>query len=1010
MTRTASEVTQPDRILRLAADDPAGLAALLAAPDADLIALADPFGGAVASDGPARLGIVAPNAKRLGLARKLVAGGRAWRGRNDIWFSPAPLLADGKGIAFLFPGLEGDFAPRIDDVAAWLGMPVPGVNDSSVGRHAASLVGIGKLLDAAMGALAIRPTALAGHSVGEWSAMFAGGMFGGTLAEELLERTNVDAILVPGVDFGVLGCGIDRVRAELPRWPDLVVSHENSTNQTVVCGPVESVAALVAEFRAKAVICQTLPFQSGFHTPMLRPHLAKFADDVRGLTFQGADIPVWSATTTRPFPTDPETIRELYVRHLLEPVRFRGLVEGLYASGVRVFVQVGAGQLGSLVDDTLREADHLTVAANSTHRSGLDQLRRLATAVWSEGGRPNFSALANPAPQKTAPANAFAASSPTGQTPTLPGGGPEASLSAQVRNASADREPVDNRAAWGQLAPIAADLPVLDVQPNSSAAAVGRLEMFGDRYPMAAELSALMGDVADMVTSVLAAANGAGAGSTQMVTPPVAPVLPPAGPAQAAVSALDIPVRVSTADMPYLTDHCFVVQRAGWPDEIDRRPVVPATTIVTHMMAAAEQAAPGRRAIGLDGVSLHRWLVAAPPQDIVIKVRPLTADSVKVTVGEHAEATVLLGDDRYVTPTEGQWPPQPDEHPTALTADQLYDQRWLFHGRRFRVMTKSVAIAPFAFRGEMTVTDAPGALLDGVGQMLGQWLAEIHPNRSIAFPIRMDRIRFHTPEPPPGTKVECAIRITHCTDDIVEMDGRITVAGKPFVTINGWRDHRFDSDQPAATVHRFPELGTLSKRQPDGWWLAIEVSSSLASRELYINKYLAAEERDEYNAHSPRGRRAWLLRRIVVKDAVRGWLWDKGAGPLFPAEIAVTEGPVAADGSTHCVATGRHGLAMSPLHVAVAHCGEIAAAIVSPQISTRGHVETGGGSTVVRVTEVSSDADVDRAMMSASDFLTSAGQDVRTELVRNPDGLPPRRYVVAWTTGMAQQKQKEGTR
>ena len=78
------------------------------------------------------------------------------------------------------------------------------------------------------------------------------------------------------------------------------------------------------------------------------------------------------------------------VRHLVEPVRFRPVIEAMYDDGVRVFVQVGVGQLGSLIDDTLRGRDHLTVAANSPHRSGMDQLRRVVTALWVEGGSPQW--------------------------------------------------------------------------------------------------------------------------------------------------------------------------------------------------------------------------------------------------------------------------------------------------------------------------------------------------------------------------------------------------------------------------------------------------------------------------------------------------------------------------------------------------------------------------------------------------------------------------------------------
>lgn len=940
--------TQADRMLHLSADSPAALAALLNVPDEELLATATLPG---AEAGGCRLGIVAPNAKRLGLARKLVASGKAWRGRNDIWFSPRPLLSGAGGIAFLFPGLEAEFAPQVDDVAEWLGVAAPVSDLDSVGHHAAGVIAVSRMLDDALRRLDIRPAALAGHSIGEWTAMLGGNMMGHTSTTELFSRIDLDAILVRGFDFGVLGCPVKRVVEALASRPELVISHENSTNQTVVCGPADTVADLVADFRARGVICQTLPFQSGFHTPMLRRNMAHFEAEIVTLPMSAADVPVWSATIAAPFPTDPAAIRELYVRHLLEPVRFRELTLAMYDAGIRVFVQVGPGQLGSLVDDTLRDHEHLTVAANSPHRPGLDQLRRLATAVWVEGGRPDFLALE-------------------------PGGRPR---------------PI----AITALAPAAEPAPELDLPADqvdlpASALAMTQLDELGERFPLAAELSAFMREVADSVSAVLRA--------SKTPAPSTRPVR-----AQSArsVSAQPAPtervLQVSTAAMPYLLDHCFAPQRPDWPDETDRRPVVPATTMIQHMIDAAERTAPGRRAIGLDDVRLHRWLVAAPPQDVVVRTEPVDASRVRVNLGEHADAVVLLGEE-YERPTTGEWPIEPGERPTALTAHDMYEQRWMFHGPQFQGITKSIGIWERGVRAELTVLDAPGALLDAVGQVFGQWLAEMEVNRPIAFPARINRIRFHGPQPPTGTAMGCAVRIREVKHELIEMDAQLTLAGRPMVSISGWQDVRLDSDQPAGAVNRFTQLSTLSERRSGGWWLIADRWPGLASREFYMYKYLAAEERAEYFACPPRERRHWLLRRFVVKDAVRGWLWDDGAGPLFPAEIAVRD-----QGPGRFAVSGRYGLRVPPLSVAVAECQEVAVAMVRP-------ADQGDIPNRIHVAEVVPGVDVDRAAVAAFDLGTTHRRWVRAELVSNPDGLPSRQYVVAWTVGTTQETQEEGTR
>lgn len=87
-----------------------------------------------------------------------------------------------------------------------------------------------------------------------------------------------------------------------------------------------------------------------------------------------------------------------------------------------------------------------------------------------------------------------------------------------------------------------------------------------------------------------------------------------------------------------------------------------------------------------------------------------------------------------------------------------------------------------------------------------------------------------------------------------------------------------------------------------------------------MRRYLGAAERAEYSRRNPRAARHWLLGRIAVKDAVRQWLWDAGAGPVYPVEITVGNDE-----------TGRPWVAgpfaQAP-QVSLAHTGSLAAALV----------------------------------------------------------------------------------
>jgi Polyketide synthase dehydratase len=404
--------------------------------------------------------------------------------------------------------------------------------------------------------------------------------------------------------------------------------------------------------------------------------------------------------------------------------------------------------------------------------------------------------------------------------------------------------------------------------------------------------------------------------------------------------------------------------------------VVPAATLLTLMANSAEQTSPGRHASGLDDVRFHHWLVAAPPVEVPVRVRPMDRDRCHVAIGEYAEGVVILSD-RYEGSPSAPWFPEPDERPATLRADQLYEDGWMFHGPSFQAVTAVLGIGSDGVRAELTVPGAPGGLMDGAGQVLGHWLIERDPERWIAFPAGIESIRFHGPQPPIGVAVRCAVRIRGLTDETVEADMRLTRDGLPLVTVTGWRDRRLESGGALGDVHRFTESVTVAEQQPDGWWLVAERWLDLASREFYLHKYLNAAERDEYQDCSPRARRGWLLRRIAVKDAVRGWLWEQGEGPIFPAELAVAESD---DG--HCEVSGVYGLSLPSLDVATASCHEVGVAYVRRSVD--------GSTCRIRVSEVSSDG-ADGADGADGDQYES------TARIHNPAGLPPREYAVAWT-------------
>jgi acyl transferase domain-containing protein/phosphopantetheinyl transferase len=974
--RTAIDSAAPEREVRLAADDLDTLAELLDAAESE--SESDPGALVQRGTGACRIAMVAPTPRAFQLARRVIANGRPWRGRGDLWFTARPLLAEhgAEQIAFVFPGLEVEFAPRVDDLAELLGAAraghSAGPSAASIGAHGLGVFEVGRLLERALTQMGIRPAAVAGHSVGEWTAMVSAGMYSGSAVDDFVTGFDPDSVRVPGLLFGAVGAGVERVATLLPRYPGIELSHDNGPNQCVVCGPEDSLTELLRELRRQNILCQVLPFRSGFHTPMLEPYLAPILEAFERFELHTPTVPVWSATIAAPFPREAEQVRRVFVRHLMETVRFRQTIEAMYESGIRAFVQVGTGALATLIGDVLGDREHLSIAANSPQRTGMAQLRRVAAAFWAEGFETaRFEDL--------------------GKKPSTRHGAPlQLDLGGSLISLG------DKATA---LAPSVRELTELDE--------------LAARHPVAAEVALLLRETAASTGAVLAARQ--------------------AGPVR--TRPRQIKLAVDTEAMPYLLDHCFFPQREDWPDVTDRFPVVPATTVIQHMMDAA-----GGQAIAVRDARFDQWTAAAPPITVDIVARPGEGGRVEVEFGRYARATIETGPVFPEPPAA--WPVDPaSERPPSVAARTLYEDRWMFHGPLFQGVEELTAIGDRHVRGVITALQTPGAILDNVGQLLGYWVMDTLPERTVVFPMGMKRIAFHGPTP--RGSASCHIRIRSVDDSLVVADAQLVSSGTVWAEISGWTDRRFGSHRDTKAVEHDPGGALLARRQPGGWFAVFDRWTDPASRQLRMRSYLGAAERDVFDARPPRGRRQWLLGRIAVKDATRQAVWDEsGPRKLFPAEITVGN-----DEAGRPFVEGTHGTPLPPFAVSIAHAGDVGVAMVRSaaggrprigidveQIAARDQATLGFALSEDELTmlrQLAADGGQDlwfarfwtakeavaKALgtglagdprrfavlkATASDAVVKVGGDrfrVRLEQLANPDDLPDRQYVVAWTEG-----------
>lgn len=214
------------------------------------------------------------------------------------------------------------------------------------------------------------PDIVAGHSLGELTALCASGM----ITEQdyfqlLVARGQAMAAPPPaGLDAGTLMAvsgDVDMLELFIAGHPDVTIANRNSKTQLVVAGSQAALESLKSELAALGNSATILPVSGAFHSERVAHAQAPFADALCRVDFQPAQITTYSNSSGARYPTDPAAAREHLATHLVSPVNFRAEIDAIYRDGGRVFVECGPGSvLTGLVGNILAGQPHLAVALN----------------------------------------------------------------------------------------------------------------------------------------------------------------------------------------------------------------------------------------------------------------------------------------------------------------------------------------------------------------------------------------------------------------------------------------------------------------------------------------------------------------------------------------------------------------------------------------------------------------------------------------------------------------------
>lgn len=196
-----------------------------------------------------------------------------------------------------------------------------------------------------------KPDMVAGHSLGEFSALVACGALSFEDAL-LLVSARAEAMqraceLQPGTMAAVLGLADDKVEEVCQSITDdiVVAANFNCNGQVVISGTVsgiDKVVPLMKEAGAKRAL--KLPVGGAFHSPLMQPAAEALGKAIEQTTFHQPSCPIYQNVCATP-QTDPEVIRKNLLKQLTSPVRWTQSVNQMIADGAETFYEFGPGDV-----------------------------------------------------------------------------------------------------------------------------------------------------------------------------------------------------------------------------------------------------------------------------------------------------------------------------------------------------------------------------------------------------------------------------------------------------------------------------------------------------------------------------------------------------------------------------------------------------------------------------------------------------------------------------------------
>ena len=207
------------------------------------------------------------------------------------------------------------------------------------------------------------PDMVAGHSLGEFSALVACGALDFESALRLVavraQAMQRACEMNPGTMAAVISLPEDKISEICNTCEGIVVpANYNSKRQIVISGEVSAIEQACAKMKeAGARRALVLPVGGAFHSPLMEPARQELAECIKRIEFKTPLCPIYQNVTALPT-MDPELIKENLLKQLTSSVRWTHTIENMILDGATEFIEVGPGTvLQGLVSQISSEVD-----------------------------------------------------------------------------------------------------------------------------------------------------------------------------------------------------------------------------------------------------------------------------------------------------------------------------------------------------------------------------------------------------------------------------------------------------------------------------------------------------------------------------------------------------------------------------------------------------------------------------------------------------------------------------